>query len=349
MSVQGLGYKGISPNINIYEPLQSELVERFRLFWLPRHRVCYYPSSGSSIGSVFTLEGEDFFFSDYSFSRQPETAWIRIKQQIPDASLVELNSKFLVFKEGNKRGYFFFFDNNQVIDLLHKFGVSLQTYVGVCDGCVEGGNVECTNNWPFVEKVVLSSDPKGMDYFVDHSDFLTRFPEYIFKDRRILFMDIDKRYFNKFPIGPTRHYRVTLHLPEIYKWQNSTLCVTLEHDNIFNHLSELDGAICSHFCKLMIERTEGLQVKQMIFERGKFFCPIPYKNWTADDSLWQVFKYAGQYKWNTVGVTAFGQGMHENFLNIFKMYNCVQPLWVRIFHLDLKDFGLLKKSFKQII
>jgi|GEM_PF-2116782 len=84
-------------------------------------------------------------------------------------------TRTIVFQCGEKWGFLFFQENNEVLERIRRTGWKIQHFVGICDGCSEGGNHECVHEDPFLGKLLgVSSDQ--MDYFTDHSAFLQRRP-----------------------------------------------------------------------------------------------------------------------------------------------------------------------------
>lgn len=338
-----------SEHIRETEHLADRMQNNFLFVWKPAARVGFYPSSGCSIQAVFDLDCQAFFFADRGSLCDPQGAWEQICGSLGEAVLVEQNEDFIVFEKGEKRGYFFFLDNNQVVELIRSTGSNLHTYVSVRDGCVEGGNYECTNRWPFLEKVVRLASSQGMDLLVDHSGFLDQYPQYIFGDRVITEIGLVERNFTDHPIGPTRHYQVGVHKPEVYEWVNGNLRLTIEYDSILNHLDELDGAITSLLCR-KIARGVVKKVNRcrMAPQPAWFFKPSLNPSWTALDSLKRVFEVAQKRQWLTVGVTAFGEGQHKEFLPFLQTQQIETPLWLRFFHIEQDDFKVIQKSCKRI-
>jgi hypothetical protein len=68
-----------------------------------------------------------------------------------------------------KTAWVLFEDNNDALLHLHQSGLKIHIYVGICDGCCEGGNWECVNENPFFGHVLSLAAPDGMAYFTDHS------------------------------------------------------------------------------------------------------------------------------------------------------------------------------------
>lgn len=177
-------------------------------------RLLFYPSCGSQLLScVLRLPYDVFIFADYGPKSQYERSdfWQAIvaepkrlpfrtydpnrwyyenSRRNPELPLTLTYStvRTRVFQYGNKWGVLFFQDNNEVLQRIVQSGYRLSAFVGIRDGCAEGGNYECVNEMPFLGKV-LSASMDGMDYFTDHSSILEE-PEKSFQG-------IDHRWFRK--------------------------------------------------------------------------------------------------------------------------------------------------------
>jgi hypothetical protein len=85
--------------------------------------------------------------------------------------------------------------------MIRKSGLRISTFIGVTDGCSEGGNYECVNEMPFFRKI-LDLKPIGRDMTVitDHSEYL---PLYDFSE---VIGDHDGRY-NVFFLGKNNAFK----------------------------------------------------------------------------------------------------------------------------------------------
>ncbi len=58
---------------------------------------------------------------------------------------------------------------------MQTYGCQVHHFVGICDGCCEGGNRECVHERPFVRRLLrVAAD--GMSYITDHSRPLQGIP-----------------------------------------------------------------------------------------------------------------------------------------------------------------------------
>jgi hypothetical protein len=149
--------------------------------------------------------------------------------------------------------------------------------------------------------------------------------------------------------GELLRYRITPHVPTVRKWEFGHVRLTVEHDNIANHLRELDVAIVSRrgekICKCRAQR--GLNYGSALdrVELPSYVAKVPHyfyhprqtgKN--SGDSMRFLLLTASDNGWRVVGTTAFGGGEHTSILEALDLWGGQQPLHVRVFHLDAGDF-----------
>jgi hypothetical protein len=143
-----------------------------------RKRLCFYPSCGNrSPWVVSGLDADVFVFSDKSprTAQQRERFCHNFQQGFvrhglrPILEFATVRTRF--FRIQDKFMFLFFQDNNQALARIHNTGWQISTFVGICDGCAEGGNYECIHDDPFLSKV-LATAVDGMEYITDHSALL---------------------------------------------------------------------------------------------------------------------------------------------------------------------------------
>ena len=142
-------------------------------------RTLFYPSSGNRHGFVCGLNADIFVFSDYRpkslYARR--AFWRRFVLSCAPHTIELIASTPIarVFKiDERKWGLFLFVDNNIAAQMIRKAGLRISSFVGHCDGCTEGGNYECCNRSPFMEKILalMPDDGGGMYIITDHSPYL---------------------------------------------------------------------------------------------------------------------------------------------------------------------------------
>jgi hypothetical protein len=136
--------------------------------------VLFYPSCGEHVGRIFQMEFDVFILSDYlpKDKNSRNTFWKNFKASNSGVILHKSTVNTRVFRIQEKIGFLFFQDNNDVLRRIQDSGNRISCFVGVNDGCGEGGNYECVNESTWLEKVFRMYPEKGGMYITDHSPFL---------------------------------------------------------------------------------------------------------------------------------------------------------------------------------
>jgi hypothetical protein len=327
--------------------ISVSIINRFSRYWRPANQVVYYPSSGEDIEAVLKLPCDSYFFSDYCHGHSSAITADRLRR-ISGLKIHSCDEDVIVFQYGSKWGYFLRIDNNEVIQLIQKMCGHLDIFIGVRDGCEEGGNYECVNKMPFLSKVVCLAPPTGLDLYLDHSGFFDHYPQYIFENRIIRYLGEGRFHFSEDQIAAIRHYHVTNHASEIAEWKNGLFKLTIEFDNIINHIYELDVVICSPLCRKLALLSLGEKIKNKFFIPPQNLFAAEFQNaQTANTLLLRILRISQENGWQNIGITAFGLGNHGEFLRLLKEADMKKPIWIRIFHLEDDDFSMLKEKMKR--
>lgn len=176
----------------IFQRDELPALERETFAGFPAHqRLCYYPSCGwGLLWAVMQLDADLFVFSD---KERRHSSWSNIQADFRrhgrPLELVGRGPDFVQFRSAGKTGLLLWEDNNLVLDRLQRAGLKVHHFVGICDGCCEGGNYECVHDLPFVTRLLrVAAD--GMRYSTDHSRPLQGFQPHdgwgIFHTRKFL-------------------------------------------------------------------------------------------------------------------------------------------------------------------
>ncbi len=141
----------------------------------PGKRLCFYPSCGDRLLSSLTqLRSDVLVCADYLPRTQAQRRdfWSRIVGEFSENGvplvLFKATKSVRVAWSGKKWLFLFFQDNNAVLERITKTGWRIAQFVGLNDGCREGGNYECVHEEPFLSKILPLMEDGG-DYFADHS------------------------------------------------------------------------------------------------------------------------------------------------------------------------------------
>ncbi|MBT9498269.1 MAG: hypothetical protein IV103_13675 [Zoogloea sp.] len=136
----------------------------------PHERLCFYPSCGNrTLWALLRLDCDLFVMADKWFE---VTSWKRIQakfiKQKKSIEKIDEAPGYVCFRSQGKTVWIFREDNRLALQRLADQGLKIHHFVGICDGCMEGGNYECVHERPFMSHV-LSLAAEGMRYTTDHS------------------------------------------------------------------------------------------------------------------------------------------------------------------------------------
>jgi|GEM_PF-2839924 len=160
--------------------------------------VCFYPSCGENLRGLAEMPYELFVLSDYrphrslyrlgrvsngvtmEALREPQYAAERrrffasVSYSLGGVLLRASTIRTRVFQKDGKWFVLFFQDNNEAIARIKSAGLKVSCFIGKNDGCNEGGNYECVNEWPFLRKVLRIAADR-MVYITDHFRRATKY------------------------------------------------------------------------------------------------------------------------------------------------------------------------------
>lgn len=100
-----------------------------------------------------------------------------------------------------------YLDNNEALGLLKEAGVRISCFVGVCDGCCEGGNYECVNSTKWFDRV-FSLNTNNQYYITDHFDSEPIQDEMFVGNWRFASINVKELPYYEHQMGRTRMYQV---------------------------------------------------------------------------------------------------------------------------------------------
>jgi len=126
-----------------------------------RTSLMYYPSAGTNGGHLLDYDEFNMFvYSDYFPWRFGGTRSEFYRHFLSSCGgkkidLIAATEECRVFyTSGGKWGVFLFLSNDNAVDIIRKSEIPIEGFCGVVDGCVEGGNTECCNEFPFMSKIL---------------------------------------------------------------------------------------------------------------------------------------------------------------------------------------------------
>ncbi|MCE9614864.1 MAG: hypothetical protein K8T26_11345 [Lentisphaerae bacterium] len=136
--------------------------------------VLFCPSCGTNVNRWLDCDADAFVLADFAPTTETEgdEFWKRLSRRLPGVSLIESTPGTRAFRFKDKLGVLLFLDNNEVLDHVRRYASTISHFIGVCDGCLEGGNYECVNDLPFLGRVLSCMPSRGMVYMTDHSKYL---------------------------------------------------------------------------------------------------------------------------------------------------------------------------------
>lgn len=136
--------------------------------------LCWYPSCGDrQLRTVMEMSPSVFLFSDFGLEFDEFASGF--DGEGSPFSWVQRSEDLGSFRLGEKRGFFFRMDNRAVFDIFRAADLTLTHFVGLNDGCCEGGNDACVHDEPFLGRM-LSRAASPLCYITDHSLLLKRKP-----------------------------------------------------------------------------------------------------------------------------------------------------------------------------
>ncbi len=145
---------------------------------LSHPRLLFYPSCGPRcIADIMGVDCNLFVFADNG-PRESDARrcfWDEIEAESKTVgkplTLVASTVRTRVFSIREKLGFLFFQDNNEVLARIRAAMRAIDCFIGINDGCCEGGNYECVHSRPFLHKL-LSASAEKLVYITDHSEYM---------------------------------------------------------------------------------------------------------------------------------------------------------------------------------
>jgi hypothetical protein len=245
-------------------------------------------------------------------------------------------------------------DNNLLLKILFENNIKIETAVFIRDGCVEGGNYECTNRATYFgrllpilrEKCFVLTDHGTNDGFFDVP------VEAIHRDRpksyRFLVGHSD-------PISRPTFWEVKRcgKRPRTLDFGNIRL--QLVHDSIFNYIETLDLAVFfshkpsgfGHYFELDMSNDAFWREEIRGSSPADVFAEYQFKgepryiqiSRNRSQTLERALNFAFDHKLERIGLIPFGWGRYERTYSELQRYSRKYPRDVVLFHLNKSDYS----------
>lgn len=336
-----------------------------------RTPVCFYPSFGRDWSTIDQLPERYSVVCDYIryrelFERAERSGHRVVHETDAGAVFRTAAGRVTVYVQA---------ENAHALELLRVLGVQVSTFVGVDDGCSEGGNYECTNDVWFLRDV-LSVATFPLRYYTNH------FVQGVHCDanstlqghRWWAVMDMgagrapchtrewsnprelrqgwflgSKRFSMRrrlsLTLRETRRrvpcFEITDTQPTIQVGAIGGLEVTIEQENFANGLLEVDG----YFGTRGAQRQLGFY--GILPDRARVVDGLSQRD--AYDITKELLQIADAHGMETVACMPFGNGEHRGLVQALHEYEqqgggALKKL--RLLHLDRDDFADIRELFR---
>lgn len=253
------------------------------------------------------------------------------------------------------------FENNMALRLLKDYGVKIQCFVGIVDGCCEGGNdSECVNSNSFFgrlspildEKVYYITDHfyKDQKGLIERYGFLNVHFEAIHTfDSSLLFDEavFNSGYFNA--NGEDHFYPVQRTDALTVEKTIGNINVAVSHASIWDYENEFD---CIVYSKL-----RGDQMNYLPYENRmrRWYVSLNNKN---EEVIYPnpaaLLLDANKYRWERIGSVPIFHGQYDQLIDAIQNFSGDYPKKIHFFHIEgrdmielrtnLRNFGILSVS-----
>ena len=222
------------------------------------------------------------------------------------------------------------FDNEKAIRLMIDAGLKIHCFVGIQDGCVDGGNHECINSQTFFSRLSpLIKDeclyitnhlfnyrkPKGNRI---HLDFLVLARESIPFDPACLCRDPSD-------IARWKYFKVHHPADEILFFKVGKVHVHVHHESIWDCKESVDGWVIPAYPPYTMDNyVPGFNNRQYMIHR---------------DAMHGMLTWANQNKHNTIASVAFDtdENMVNNLLPQLTYWTEEYPKCIHFYHLKKNE------------
>lgn len=238
------------------------------------------------------------------------------------------------------------FDNNKAILILKDHGVKIQCFVGIIDGCCQGGNYECVNTNSFFGRLSPILDD-NIYYITEHfgmysdlADALTNdlgflnvhyvptksFDDSLLFDESVFLSEYLRTLKGVFTIPLKRSKEKTM------ARTIGSINLMVSHSSIWDHEDDFD---CIIYNDLSQEGHENYLPQNHIRDY------VPLKQ-VKNESFQYVLKQAEKNSWKNIALVPYLKGRYQEVIDYCRNWKGKYPERIHFFHLEEKDLSDLK-------
>ncbi len=238
------------------------------------------------------------------------------------------------------------FDNNKALRILKDYGIKIQCFIGIQDGCIQGGNYECVNNNSFFGRLSPVLDEKVL-YLTNHWDSCLQRVDPIIEDYG--FLNVNYGVADSFSSIPLFDESISFSCHEsnernivripIQRKNPQTLekligkiIVKISHASIWDHEDEFDCIIHSDFYKIAKENYCPADNEERVY--------ISLSKINRDPIF--LLDEAQKNGWRRIGLVPFMNGHYHDFVEYCRNYNGDFPEVLHFFYLEDRDMAELR-------
>lgn len=289
--------------------------------------VMLYLSSNSFNEGYLEMPYDYVILNSYTFSE---------RENQPLSAMKIINGKVILMP----------YDNNRALRILKGAGVKIKCFVGINDGCSEGGNHECVNNSSFFGRLSPILDDE-IYYITDHFDnardlegltgklgFLnTHYEVTEFFDEELITFDENVFY------GDPQYRKEHIWFIPLRRKDDMTrgyrlgnIYISASHASIWEHEDEFD-------CIIHGNMSQKAAVNYVPEPQKRCYMPL---HMVDKDPSWLLRK-AEKNRWKRIGLIPYLQGHYQEFLAICKEWKGKYPEAIQFFHLEERDMTEVRK------
>jgi|LSQX01.1.fsa_nt_gb hypothetical protein len=251
-------------------------------------------------------------------------------------------------------------DNNRALRVLMQAGVKIDCFVGIQDGCIDGGNYECvssnsffarlspvlkdnviyiTNHWDAPNHQYTENVVHTHGFLNNHFTPLASFDELPYVDPAIKLSEHERDDSRKFIIPIKRKD------PNTIEAKVNRINIAASNASVWDFEKDFD---CIVHPPYNYQHRGGHQTNKyknpFVFNHRERDFRV-YKTYQKDPVL--LFEDAVTYKWKNIATVPFLQGRYDEFLEICKNWDERFPEKIHFFHLEDRDLGQLRLRLEQ--